>query len=105
MQQVDPEPEEAAPEVDACGPAWSEQRSRQLIRSGLDGTPSAPVLQAEFVGDRQIIKFLEDQVEDLRSDRDDLRGDRDGWRQQAETAQRLLTHARETTAAPEPVRP
>jgi excisionase family DNA binding protein len=59
--------------------------------------PSAAILQAELAGARQLIKFLEEQVEDLR-------GDRDGWRQQAETAQRLLTHARER-AVPTPMRP
>ena len=54
--------------------------------------------EAELTGARQLIKFLETQVEDLR-------GDRDGWQQQAEAAQRLLTHAREAAAPPAPARP
>ena len=57
-------------------------------------------VEAELIGARQLIKFLESQVEDLR-------GDRDGWRQQAETAQRLLTHVREaaTSTVASPSRP
>jgi excisionase family DNA binding protein len=61
--------------------------------------PGTPVLQAELTGARQLIGFLEAQAEDLRRDRD-------GWRQQAETAQRLLTDARPAAAAPPtPARP
>lgn len=58
---------------------------------------AAAVLQAELGGARQLIALLEAQVEDLR-------GDRDGWRQQAETAQRLLTYEREKTSPPTPAR-
>jgi len=50
-------------------------------------------VEGELTGARALIQFLETQAEDLRRDRD-------GWRQQAETAQRLLTHAREATIAP-----
>lgn len=50
-----------------------------------------PVLHAELAGARQLIELLERQVADLRDDRD-------GWRRQAESAQRLLTHDREKSA-------
>jgi hypothetical protein len=50
-------------------------------------------VEGELTGARQLIRFLEEQAEDLRRDRD-------GWRQQAETTQRLLTHARETAIVP-----
>lgn len=50
-------------------------------------------VEGELTGARQLIRFLETQAEDLRRDRD-------GWRQQAETAQRLLTHAREVATLP-----
>lgn len=46
------------------------------------------VMAAELAGARQLIETLRHQV-------DDLRNDRDAWRQQAETAQRLLGHARD----------
>jgi len=49
--------------------------------------------EGELTGARPLIRFLEEQAEDLRRDRD-------GWRQQAETAQRLLTHVRESAIAP-----
>ena len=72
---------------------------RNPSRNAASETPAA-VLQAELVGARQLIDFLKAQVEGLRGDVEDLRGDRDGWRQQAETAQRLLTHSRETASPP-----
>ena len=50
-------------------------------------------VEGELTGARQLIRFLEEQAEDLRRDRD-------GWRQQAETAQRLLTYAREAATVP-----
>ena len=50
-------------------------------------------VEGELTGARQLIRFLEGQAEDLRRDRD-------GWRQQAETAQRLLTHAKEVATVP-----
>jgi excisionase family DNA binding protein len=54
------------------------------------------VMAAELAGARQLIDTLRHQV-------DDLRCDRDAWRQQAETAQRLLGQARD--AAPSPPAP
>jgi len=52
-------------------------------------TPDA-AMQTELTGARQLIELLKAQVEDLR-------GDRDGWRQQAETTQRLLTHVQQAS--------
>ena len=52
--------------------------------------PSAPTVsyQTDVDSAGQLIKSLQDQVDDLKSDRD-------SWRQQAETAQQLLAHDRE----------
>jgi hypothetical protein len=68
--------------------------------SATDATASAAashtaVIEAQLVGARHLIDLLKSQVEDLR-------GDRDGWRQQAETAQRLLTYAHQERAKPGP---
>jgi excisionase family DNA binding protein len=66
----------------------------QATPGATPATPAADTLQAELAGVRQLLKYLEAQV-------DDLRHDRDGWRQQAEAAQRLLTHSQ--AAVPSPV--
>jgi len=69
----------------------SQGSSVETTRNG-GNTQRNAVLEAELTGARALLQFLETQAEDLRRDRD-------GWRQQAETAQRLLTHAREATIA------
>jgi excisionase family DNA binding protein len=51
-----------------------------------DATPDTVRLEAEIMG-------LRDMANLLRAQLDDVRKDRDAWREQAQTAQRLLTDA------------
>jgi hypothetical protein len=48
----------------------------------------------------QRLSDLKNMLDDMRAQRDDARDDRDRWRRQAETNQRLLTHATATAARP-----
>jgi hypothetical protein len=85
--QIDPAELHRVYEV-AVTSETAEGRSDETTRNPL-GNPSAAILEAELVGARQLIRFLETQAEDLRRDRD-------GWRNQAEGAQRLLMDGRVT---------
>lgn len=81
------------------------ETKRNPLPNGHNGpdTASAMIVATELAGARQLIKSLQEQVADLRNalqdQVEDLRRDRDGWRQQAETVQRLLTDATAKTAA------
>ena len=56
--------------------------------AGAEAISHVAVQEAELAGARQVIALLHAQIDDLRSDRD-------GWRQQAESTQRLLAYAQE----------
>lgn len=67
-----------------------------------------PVLGAENKGLERLVTTLQEQLRELRAERDetvaDLRADRDGWRQQAERLA-LKLPAPANSPAPEPAQP
>jgi len=67
-------------------------------RNRSESASAIAVMAAELAGARQLVETLRHQVEDLRADRD-------AWRQQAETAQRLLGAPRDMApSSPAPAR-
>ena len=80
------------------------ERSNETLRNpkrNEHNTASSAVAEAELDGARLLIKTLQDQLEDIRSDRDGWRQQAEAALRQAESAQRLLTDDREA-AAPRP---
>jgi hypothetical protein len=91
-------------ETHETDPSGNSETRRNTPQRGPDTSP-AVIVAAELAAARQLTRSLQEQVAELRKSLqdqvEDLRGDRDGWRQQAETALRLLNEAR-AAASPRP---
>jgi hypothetical protein len=77
------------------------RRTRNPKRNGHD-TGFSAVAEAELSGARLMIKTLQEQLEDTRSDRDGWRKQAEAALRQAENTQRLLTDDREAAALGRP---
>src|SRR4051794_10084605 len=82
------EPKGLQGHVDAPGTRSEDQDAPPPVTAGT--APRTTALEAEIQGLKELVRRL-----DL--DKQDLKSDRDAWRHQAETAQRLLSVAQETS--------